>query len=336
MINRILYLDFLKGFSIFFVVLLHVSALGLSMSPIGSFSWEVSNIIDSSCRFVVPVFVMISGALLMDKVREFNLYKSLMRLFFPLSLWSFFYAFVVVAYHSKSISLESLSALLKLTFLIPTHNWFLFMLIGIYLLIPLIKAVIKGGREKYFIVLWVIWGVLIPFLKNFEFLIPLENYLNRFSITMPLGYIGYFVIGHKLHSMKFTTNKYTNYILVFISISLIIFNAIGTHIMSVRFEYTSEIFYNYLSPLVLVYSICIFILAKTCLADKNYSPKNQNYNIIFLMSKYSLAIYMFHEFLLIFIQKLGVNPMICPSLVSIPIIAFVIYVISLLSTKNRK
>lgn len=48
------------------------------------------------------------------------------------------------------------------------------------------------------------------------------------------------------------------------------------------------------------------------------------------MSKYSLAIYMFHEFLLIFIQKLGVNPMICPSLVSIPIIAFVIYVISFL------
>ncbi len=129
MTNRILYLDFLKGVSILFVVLLHVAALGLSASPVGSYSWEISNIIDSLCRFVVPVFVMISGALLMDKLKDFHLYKSFKRLFFPLILWSLLYAFVVIAYQYRNISLDSISALLKLTFITPTHNWFLFMLI---------------------------------------------------------------------------------------------------------------------------------------------------------------------------------------------------------------
>ena len=63
--NRIFYLDLLKGVSIFFVVLLHTAGLGLSMTQIGSFTWQVCNVFDSLSRFVVPVFVMISGALVL-------------------------------------------------------------------------------------------------------------------------------------------------------------------------------------------------------------------------------------------------------------------------------
>ena len=69
--KRIFYLDFLKGVAIFFVVLLHTAALGLSRAEIGTFTWEVCNVIDSLCRFVVPIFVIISGALLLDEKKSF-------------------------------------------------------------------------------------------------------------------------------------------------------------------------------------------------------------------------------------------------------------------------
>lgn len=46
MTQRIFYLDFLKGVSIFFVVMVHVAALGLSLFPIGCITWEIYNAID--------------------------------------------------------------------------------------------------------------------------------------------------------------------------------------------------------------------------------------------------------------------------------------------------
>lgn len=143
--NRIFYLDLLKGVSIFFVVLLHTAALGLSMSEIGSVTWEICNVTDSLCRFVVPVFVMISGALLLNENRPFHLIKSVRRLFVPLVLWSMLYSFVVVAYRNHSVSWESVTDFLCLTFLTPTHNWFLFMLIGVYLTVPLLRPIVRNG-----------------------------------------------------------------------------------------------------------------------------------------------------------------------------------------------
>lgn len=143
--NRIFYLDLLKGVSIFFVVLLHTAALGLSMSDIGSVVWEVRNVTDSLCRFVVPVFVMISGTLLLNNNRQYHLFKSVKRLIIPLLLWSMLYSFMAVTYQYRMISFESVTAFLRLTFLTPTHNWFLYMLIGIYLTVPLLRPIITNG-----------------------------------------------------------------------------------------------------------------------------------------------------------------------------------------------
>lgn len=320
--NRIFYLDFLKGISIFFVVLLHVSAIGLSNFPIGDFSWEICNIVDSFSRFVVPIFVMISGALLIEKAQKFNLYKSFKRLFIPLVLWSALYALVVNIYRYKGITSEFFIDFLKLTFITPTHNWFLFMLIGVYLLIPFIIAIVKSGNDKYFLILWFLFSVIIPFIRNFDFFIPLIKYVDRFSITMPLGYIGFFILGYRLHMKKIKMDKSQITILILSSIILTMFNVAGTHVMSVKLNRTSEIFYNYLSPIVVIYSVCVFVLFKILFANGN------NCKLITLMSKYSLAIYMFHEFILIFIQKLGIDPSIANPILSIPFIAIVVYSIS--------
>lgn len=202
---------------------------------------------------------MISGALLLDERKEFHLYKSLKRLFIPLLLWSVLYAMLVITYQYKSFTEESLLALLQLTFLTPTHNWFLYMLIGVYLLTPLCKAIVKSNKSSYFIILWVIFGVTTSFMKHFDAFYLLNTYIDRFSLTMPLGYIGYFILGHKLHATNFKMTKSRLYGLIFMSIMCIILNIIGTHIESVKLGYTSEVFYDNLSPIVVIYSICILL-----------------------------------------------------------------------------
>lgn len=326
--NRIFYLDLLKGVSIFFVVLLHTAALGLSMSDIGSVVWEVCNVTDSLCRFVVPVFVMISGTLLLNNNRQYHLFKSVKRLIIPLLLWSMLYSFMAVTYQYRMISFESVTAFLRLTFLTPTHNWFLYMLIGIYLTVPLLRPIITNGGGRLIIILWIVFGVCLPFIDNFEMFDSINTFAKRFSITLPLGYIGYFVLGYELSNTNcFMGRKFIG-LLSATSFAIIVSTAALTHFVSASQGCLTELFYNYMSPAIAVYSVCIFLLAKNLYSD-NHSVSNYWYSKpVVLMSKYSLAIYMFHEFILIFVQKIGVNPTVAHPMISLPTIALGIYVSS--------
>ena len=90
----------------------------------------------------------------------------------------------------------------------------------------------------------------------------------------------------------------------------------------------SGVFYEYMSPAVVIYSTCLFLLAKYMLADNDFFNNQWYSKCIVLMSKYSLAIYMFHEFILILIQKFGINPTMCNPIMAVPFIASGIYIIT--------
>lgn len=65
--DRIMYLDYLRVFATFGVVILHVSAQNWYVADINSFEWLVFHFFDSVVRWGVPVFVMISGTLFLNK-----------------------------------------------------------------------------------------------------------------------------------------------------------------------------------------------------------------------------------------------------------------------------
>lgn len=77
------------------VVLLHVSSRVVMWSELGSNDWWYANLYDSLVRWCVPVFVMISGALLLspEKAEPLGLFykKRASRILFPLVFWSLFY-----------------------------------------------------------------------------------------------------------------------------------------------------------------------------------------------------------------------------------------------------
>lgn len=61
--ERVIYLDIIRIFSCFCVIVLHVSSSYWQDTSIQSISWHIFNFYDSMTRWTVPVFVMISGAL---------------------------------------------------------------------------------------------------------------------------------------------------------------------------------------------------------------------------------------------------------------------------------
>lgn len=61
--KRITYLDYLKVFATFAVIILHVVAQNWYITDVNSFGWKTLNVYSSMVRWAVPVFVMISGSL---------------------------------------------------------------------------------------------------------------------------------------------------------------------------------------------------------------------------------------------------------------------------------
>ena len=65
--GRILYFDFLRIFATFAVMVLHVAGQNWNGTSVPSFEWQTFNLFHSITRFGVPIFVMISGALFLNK-----------------------------------------------------------------------------------------------------------------------------------------------------------------------------------------------------------------------------------------------------------------------------
>ncbi len=68
--NRIFYIDMLRVVACIFVVMIHSSATYV-VKDIGSFNFWIGNFLDSISRSGVPIFIMISGALMLDENYSF-------------------------------------------------------------------------------------------------------------------------------------------------------------------------------------------------------------------------------------------------------------------------
>lgn len=89
------WLDNSRIIAIWAVIFLHVAGFFVVSEPIGSTYWWIGSAYDAITRWCVPVFVMISGALLLDSSKQEALgvfyRKRMVRILWPLVFWSVFY-----------------------------------------------------------------------------------------------------------------------------------------------------------------------------------------------------------------------------------------------------
>ncbi len=96
--ERVEYLDILRALSMLSVVFLHTVA-GNLRANYGSAVWHLSNVLSSLVDTAVPLFFMISGALLLGSAKtlslDYTLKKRVPRVLVPFVVWSLVY----VAYY---------------------------------------------------------------------------------------------------------------------------------------------------------------------------------------------------------------------------------------------
>ena len=99
--KRILSYDVIRIVAIFAVVMVHVVSIYLRRAPVDSVEFITANVWGSLARIGVPMFVMLSGALLLNEERSYSyktMGKQIGNMLFLLVFWSLFYAIV----HKKS------------------------------------------------------------------------------------------------------------------------------------------------------------------------------------------------------------------------------------------
>ena len=195
-------------FATFMVVTIHISApiVGIPYYDAPT-NWLGANFYESISRASVPLFVMISGALLLSDRREYSykafLTKRVSKIFIPLLCWSFiYYSYQVIDNWYPSFSIKQFISMF-LSDSISIHFWFMYMILGIYLTTPIIKIFINHAKKQdieYFLILWFYVSFIVKIMVKY---IGLSFNIELFHVT---NYIGFFVLGYYLSHFDMEKN----------------------------------------------------------------------------------------------------------------------------------
>ena len=212
--GRMIHYDLLRILAAFSVVVLHTCAQMWYAFPVQSRTWLVCNGWDALFRFGVPVFVMISGAIFLDSKKSMDigrLYRhNILRLAVIYVLWSFLYGM-------WDCSRYDLSQVNRWKVYINEwvggryHLWFLPMMIGIYMLLPILKSWVEHAERRqieYFLLLFVILQIGRESLRVPVLRIPVAiSLINTTRVELVCSYVGYFVLGYYLSHFPFTAKR---------------------------------------------------------------------------------------------------------------------------------
>lgn len=282
----------------FMVVLLHVAAVDFLII-------ENQHLIrafyDAFTRSSVPVFFMVSGALLLNKNELLSVFfrKRMVRIVPPLIFWSAFY-FIWntrngVAYGSPSVWLSA-----WLSGGISFHLWYLYAITGIYLFIPFLRHVWQASSQpekNLFLGAWLLVSAWPIVQKRLNIDIDI---IDTWQLGTFFGYFGYFFLGAYLHQKLTTVRLDTRrpaWRVVLLSVSLFVFFSLLTlwasHSYSQSVGQPDSLFLDYLSPLVVAASVCVFFLFTRAGAALKHQA-----TVLKTMAACTLGVYCAHMFVL--------------------------------------
>ncbi|MDI9431562.1 MAG: acyltransferase family protein, partial [Sedimentisphaerales bacterium] len=155
--RSIQYINVLRILAIYAVVTAHVAIwLTMATRPF-VFHWWLGSGLFYLAHFSIPVFVMISGALLLDDTRRESAgqfyRRRMVRVGVPLVVWTVVYLLVRRFVDGEPLS-TGLVVQLILTGEPYYHLWFLYMIFGLYLITPALRTFVRcaGQGQRWFVI----------------------------------------------------------------------------------------------------------------------------------------------------------------------------------------
>lgn len=198
MTGRNYHYDRIRATAIIFVILIHSCGILLLHPEMPSAVW-VNAALTSLVNTAVPLFLMLSGTLLLGKEEPLGTFlrKRFSRILLPFVIWSL--VFYLVLNPPRSLSCLWDFPWKLLTGGIHGIYWFVYMIIGLYLLTPLLRPAMRDCTLG----LWTGGLVLVLFLVHQLFpRVPFVEGLYMPDMQHLLCYVGGFLLVRHLGGKK--------------------------------------------------------------------------------------------------------------------------------------
>lgn len=313
--TRIYYFDLLRVIATFAVIGIHSVSeiLDVYRDFISPFDTCVLVVFRSMSMIGVPTFVLITGALFLNQNKTIN-YSLILKKYVPRLLLALFafgvpFAWIEIIFNTKQVNLlqifEAFARVLSGNSW--AHLWYLYMIIGIYLLIPLFKVFTDRARKADLEVL-----LVILFAFNILFTWISELFCLEIGFYVPINSVFpfYLFLGHYLSQYEVKNNKKIAFAFFIIPAILMFVYAFGHFAWS-----NHNVVFAHYSPFMAMMIAGIFMLAKGNFDPNRETSQNENEacriytcrilfrKVIMHISKYCFGIYLIHNLFINLIYK---------------------------------
>lgn len=306
----------LRTLACMLVVLSHAVPYAFSeLTPL----WQSAVFYKSFIRVCVPIFLMITGYLLIDRKEDINVFyaKRANRVVPP------FIAYMILYFLLIFISKQTMPTFADFWYFFfikggTMQMWYLYGLIGIYAFVPFLKIIFQNSsiREKnIFLCLWLATTSILPFIFFFidnEFI-----FYQKFAFYQFFGNIGYVYLGAYVKHIE--VKRKNLFIFGYFVFSII--SMAATYIHSYSVGVNQNFFFDRGSPFVIIATVCLFMACKDLKMGK-YAP------YITEISKYSFGIYLIHVAVYSALRKVHLDAASGYYWISRPLIACLVFIIS--------
>jgi surface polysaccharide O-acyltransferase-like enzyme len=198
--------DLIRTLAIGLVVLLHASNEALEASSVSTADWWTAVVYKSLALSCVPLFVMLSGALMLqpakldEPIRVF-LKKRLSRLGLAFAFWSAVYLVWGFYIRQVPVTLSNVGLGIERELFTGAYYqfWYIYLIVGLYLITPILRLVVANGDQRiirYLIALWFAGVAIVPLIQL------ASGYALDSAVFVIGGFVGYFVLGTYLQKIK--------------------------------------------------------------------------------------------------------------------------------------
>ncbi len=332
--EKYFWVDVLRFFAIAAVVSVHVAAdIVTEWRSVPLSAWWTANFYDSLARGAVPVFVMLSGALLLPQVESYRVFfrKRLRRILIPFVAWIVFYLLWQKCFYEPSLGLPE-AVRRAVNGEVHFHLWFLYMITGLYLVVPFLRVFTAHATRQdllYFLGLCFVIASFGPFWEGLDGLFFHTGLRLRIPVESVQGFIGYFLLGFAL-TKEAKPSWVTGAALLWFGAFLLCF--LGSGWIVFHANKFPSLFYDNLAPNVALYAASFFVIVKETVPRLEMRLSEGVKRIVLSLSAASFGIYLIHPvFIDVFNHaRLGfvLNALMGHPAWSIPLTSFAVYLFS--------
>ena len=274
----------------------------------GTATWWIGTSLDMGSRWAVPVFIMVSGALLLGQrpgegAREFYA-RRIRRIAIPLVVAHIGY-FVVRATLLHQVLTPMIVVYDLLAARVYSQLYFFWIILGLYLVTPLLRTALAGRDTKALIAIGVagiafMWAVGAGAMAMRVLGHPVSVWQPA-ALTLWIPYLGYFLIGYALRGVRLGRGGLAAALVLFVVANAVV---VWNYTTSPRPLLSALFGGGYEGLPVAAAAISLFLIARTVLNPTSRLALSPSTAAMRQLGELTLGVFMVHLVIMLYTQRL--------------------------------